>query len=180
MRNHAEEYDIATDCIGMWGFSAGGHLVGIVGTHFDSGNPSAVDLVEWVSGRPDFVIRSYGVLSLQFGIARPGAMKSFLGENASPALIDDMSPDKHVTAQTPPFFLYATTTDQSVPVLSSVAFYKAMVHAGALVELHLFQNGPLGTALAQGYPALSAWPDLLENWLRLNHWIPDRTAGEVQ
>ncbi len=180
VRNHAEEYDIASDRIGMWGFSAGGHLVGIVGTHFDSGNSSAVDPVERVSDRPDFVISSYGGLSLQPGIAKPGAMKTFLGENATPALIDDMSPDKHVTAQTPPFFLYATTTDQSVPVLSSVAFYMAMVHAGAPVELHLFQNGPHGTALAQGYPALSAWPDLLENWLRLNHWIPERTAGEAR
>lgn len=177
VRNHAEEYDVATDRIGMWGFSAGGHLVGIVGTHFDPGNPSAVDPVERVSDRPDFVISSYGGLSLQAGIARPGAMKTFLGENPSPALIDEMSPDKHVTAQTPPFFLYATTTDQSVPVLSSVAFYMAMVHAGAPVELHLFQNGPHGTALAQGYPALSAWPDLLENWLRLNQQIPERTAG---
>lgn len=180
VRNHAEQYDIANDRIGMWGFSAGGHLVGIVGTHFDTGNPAAVDPVERVSDRPDFVISSYGSLSLQPGIARPGAMRTFLGENPSPSLIDNMSPDEHVTAQTPPFFLYATTTDQSVPVLSSVAFYMAMVRAGVPVELHLFQSGPHGTALAQGYPALSAWPALLENWLRLNHWIPERTAGEAQ
>lgn len=180
VRNHAEQYDIATDRIGMWGFSAGGHLVGIVGTHFDPGDPAAVDPVDQVSDRPDFVISSYGALSLQPGIARPGAMRAFLGENPSPSLTDNMSPDKHVTAQTPPFFLYATTTDQSVPVLSSVAFYMAMVRAGVPVELHLFQSGPHGTALAQGYPALSAWPALLENWLRLNHWIPERTAGEAR
>ncbi len=180
VRDHAEEYDIATDRIGMWGFSAGGHLVGVVGTHFDPGDPAAVDPVERVSDRPDFVISSYGGLSLQPGIARSGAMKPFLGENPSSALIDDMSPDKHVTAQTPPFFLYATTTDQSVPVLSSVAFYVAMVRAGAPAELHLFQDGPHGTALAQGYPALSAWPGLLEDWLRLNHWIPERTAGGMR
>ncbi len=178
VRSHAAEYGVDPQRIGMWGFSAGGHLVGIVGTHFDAGNPAAADPVDRVSDRPDFVISSYGGLTLEPGVAKPTAMQSLLGENPSPELKEDMSPDKHVTAQTPPYFLYATTTDQSVPVLSSVVFYTALVKAGVPAELHLFQKGPHGTALAQGYPALSAWPGLLENWLRLNGWIPERTAGE--
>jgi len=98
-------------------------------------------------------------------------MGTLLGEHPTPELLDDMSPDKHVTARTPPYFLYATTTDQSVPPLSSVVFYTALVRAGVPAEIHIFQQGPHGTALAQSYPALSAWPGLLENWLRLNGWI---------
>lgn len=176
VRSHAQEYKIDPDRIGMWGFSAGGHLVGIVGTHFDEGNAQAADPVERVSDRPDFVISSYGGLSLEAGIAKPHAMSALLGDNPSAALVEDMSPDKHVTAQTPPYFLYATTTDQAVPVLSSVSFYTALVRAGVPAELHLFEQGPHGTGLAQGYPALSAWPELLENWLRLNGWIAQRTA----
>jgi hypothetical protein len=43
--------------------------------------------------------------------------------------------------------------------------------------MHIFQEGPHGTALGQSDPALSAWPELLENWLRLNGWIPLRAAG---
>ncbi len=171
VRSHAQEYEVDPHRIGMWGFSAGGHLVGIVGTHFDAGNPQASDAVERASDRPDFVISSYGGLTLQPGVAKPGAMHSMLGPNASPQLVDDMSPDKHVTAQTPPYFLYATTTDQSVPVLSSVVFYTALVRAGVPAELHIFQDGPHGTGLAQSYQELSAWPGLLENWLRQNGWI---------
>lgn len=171
VRSHAQQYDVAPDRIGTWGFSAGGHLVGILGTHFDAGNPQAADPIDRVSDRPDFVISSYGGLTLQPGVAKPTAMRSMLGQNPSQQLLDDMSPDKHVTAQTPPYFIYATTTDQSVPVLSSVVFYTALVRAGVPAELHIFQNGPHGTALAQGYQALSAWPGLLENWLRLNGWI---------
>jgi acetyl esterase/lipase len=177
VRSHADQYGISPDKIGMWGFSAGGHLVGIVGTHFDAGNPSAADPIDRVSDRPDFVISSYGGLTLQPGVAKPGAMQPMLGEHPSPEVIDDMSPDKHVTAQTPPYFLYATTKDQSVPVLSSVVFYTALVRAGVSAEIHIFAQGPHGTALAQGYPALSAWPELLENWLRLNGWIPERTSA---
>ncbi len=176
VRSHAQEYDIDPSKIGMWGFSAGGHLVGIVGTHFDSGNAQAADPIDQVNDRPDFVISSYGGLTLEAGVAKPGAMGSLLGKNPSPQLVEDMSPDKHITRQTPPYFLYATETDQAVPVLSSVVFYTALVRAGVLAELHLFEKGPHGTALAQGYPELSAWPTLLENWLRLNGWIPQRDA----
>jgi acetyl esterase/lipase len=175
VRSHAQQFAIAPDRIGMWGFSAGGHLVGIVGTHFDDGNPKAADPIDRVSDRPDFVISSYGALTLQEGVAKPGAMSTLLVDRVTPELIDDMSPDKHVTAQTPPYFLYATTTDQSVPALSSVVFYTALVRAGVPAEIHIFQQGPHGTALAQSYPALSAWPGLLENWLRLNGWIPAST-----
>jgi len=171
VRSHARQYGIDPDKIGMWGFSAGGHLVGMVGTHFGAGDPKAADPIDRVSDRPDFVISSYGGLTLQPGVAKPGAMGSLMGEHPTAAMIDDLSPDRHITAQTPPYFLYATETDQAVPVLSSVVFYTALVRAGVPAELHLFEQGPHGTALAQSYPALSAWPGLLENWLRLNGWI---------
>lgn len=172
VRSHAKQFAIAPDRIGMWGFSAGGHLVGMVGTRFDDGDPHAADPIDRVSNRPDFVISSYGALSLQPGVARPGALNTVLGDHVSPQLIDDLSPEKHVTARTPPYFLYSTTTDLSVPPLSSVVFYTALVRSGVPAEIHIFQQGPHGTGLAQNYPALSAWPGLLENWLRLNGWIP--------
>ena len=74
VRAHAEQYNVAADRIGMWGFSAGGHLVGMVGTHFDDGNQQAADPIDRVSDRPDFVVSSYGALTTQPGIARPGSL----------------------------------------------------------------------------------------------------------
>jgi acetyl esterase/lipase len=177
VRSHAQEFNIAPDRIGVWGFSAGGHLVGMLGTHFDDGNSQATDPIDRVGDRPDFVISSYGALTLQPGVAKPTALSTLIGAPVTPQLLDELSPDKHVTARTPPYFLYATTPDQAVPVLSSVVFYTALVRAGVPAELHIFQDGPHGTALGQGYPALSAWPELLENWLRVNGWIPLRNAG---
>ncbi len=179
VRSHAQQFNIAPDRIGMWGFSAGGHLVGVVGTHFDEGNAQAADPVDRVSDRPDCVISSYGGLTLQAGVAKPTAMSGLMGDHATQELKDDMSPDKHVTARTPPYFIYATTPDQSVPVLSSVVFYTALVRAGVPAELHIFEEGPHGTALAQELSRLSAWPELLENWLRLNGWVAPRNAGSA-
>lgn len=172
VRAHASEYGVAPDRIGVWGFSAGGHLVGILGTEFDAGKPDAADPVERVSDRPDFAISSYGGLTLDPAVAKPGAMHSLFGDKDSPELREKMSPDKHVTPQTPPFFLYATTTDQSVPVLSSVVFYTALKKAGIPAEMHIFEEGPHGTGLAQQYPALSLWTTALTNWMRLHGWLP--------
>ncbi len=171
VRAHASQYHIAPDRIGAWGFSAGGHLVGMLGTHFDDGNPQAADPIDRVSDRPDFVISSYGGLSLRPDIAKPNPLSSLTGDNRSPEILDDLSPDKHVTPRTPPYFLYSTTADQSDPALLTVAFYTALVRAGVPAEMHIFQTGPHGTALGQSNPELAAWPMLLENWLRLNGWI---------
>ena len=171
VRSHAAEYRVDPDRIGMWGFSAGGHMVGMVGTHFDGGNAQATDPVERSSDRPDFVISSYGLLSLDPMAARPGQLQQFVDGPITPALVRELSPDKNVTKDTPPFFLYATTTDDKVPVATDLLFYAAMQRAGAPVEMHLFEQGPHGTALAQNYPALSAWTMQLENWLRLHGWM---------
>ena len=176
VRDHAAEYHIAPDRIGMWGFSAGGHLVGMVGTHFDNGNPQAADPIDRVSDRPDFVISSYGGLTLKAGVAKPGALRSFFATPPTPELLNDNSPDLHVTPQTPPFFIYATTPDRAVPVLSAVTFYTALVKAGVSAEMHIFETGPHGTALGQSNPELAEWPTLLENWLRLNGWIATPAA----
>ena len=171
VRAHAAEYGVDEHKIGMWGFSAGGHLVGIVGTHFDMGDAKSADVVERASDRPDFVVSSYGGLTLKRDVVKPGTMRNMLGEDASDALVDDMSPDLHVDARTPPFFIYGTTTDASVPAMSAITFYSAMKKAGRPVELHIFQEGPHGTALAEKYPALSVWPTLLLNWMRVNGWL---------
>jgi acetyl esterase/lipase len=104
-------------------------------------------------------------------------LNTLVGGEITPQLLNELSPDKHVTARTPPYFLFATTTDQSVPALCSVAFYTALVRAGVPAEMHIFQDGPHGTGLAQSYAALSAWPGLLENWLRLNGWIAAGAAA---
>ena len=56
VRADAAKYGVAADHIGMWGFSAGGHLTATAGTLFDAGNAAATDPIERESSRPDFLI----------------------------------------------------------------------------------------------------------------------------
>jgi hypothetical protein len=39
------------------------------------------------------------------------------------------------------------------------------------VEMHLYEHGPHGVALAKSYPELSSWTGLLEIWLHKHGWI---------
>jgi acetyl esterase/lipase len=166
VRARAQEFGVAADRIGMMGFSAGGHLAATTGTHFDGGKADAADPVERASSRPDFLILCYPVISFQPPIRHAGSLSSLLGDSPDLALIEDLSNELRVTAQTPPTFLFHTTADTAVPSENSVQFYLALRRAKVPAEMHVFENGPHGVGMALNDPALSAWSTLLANWLR--------------
>ena len=166
VRSRAEEFNVIPDRIGMMGFSAGGHLTSTAGTHFDAGKADATDPIERVSSRPDFLILGYPVISFDPAVAHAGSVRNLLGDNPDPKLVEDLSNDLRVTAQTPPTFLFHTTNDPGVPVENSVRFYLALRKAKVPVEMHLFENGPHGVGMALGDPLLSPWTTLLMNWMR--------------
>jgi acetyl esterase/lipase len=106
------------------------------------------------------------VITFEAGVTHAGSVRNLLGENPDPALIELLSNELHVSAQTPPTFLFHTNADTGVVAENSVRFYLALRKARVPAEMHIFENGPHGVGLALGDPALSAWPTLLTNWLR--------------
>ena len=166
VRVNAKEYGIAPDRLGMWGFSAGGHLAATAGTHFDAGVAASPDPVERVSCRPDFLILAYPVITLLQPNVHGSSRKYLLGDDPAQTLLASLSDETQVTKDTPPTFLFATTDDGIVPVMNSVAFYAALVKAGVPAEMHLFQHGNHGVGLASGNPQLNIWPELLIKWMR--------------
>ena len=171
VRAHAADDGLDPDHIGIWGFSAGGHLASTAGTHFDGGNPNAQDAIERVGSRPDFMVLAYPVISMQPGITHNGSLRMLLGEQPNPMLENELSNETQVTSQTPPTFLFSTTNDSAVPVMNSVLFYEALLRAGVPAEIHIFEQGHHGSGLGVGNPQLSMWPVLLQNWLHLNGWM---------
>ncbi len=166
VRADAAQYGIAPDHIGMWGFSAGGHLTASAGTMFDAGNATAADAIEQQSSRPDFLVLAYPVITMQDPYVHKGSRTYLLGDAPTQELMDALSPEMHVTAQTPPTFLFTTTDDKTVPVLNSIMFYSALVKAGVPAEMHVFQHGAHGSGLAPANPQLTVWTELLIKWMR--------------
>jgi acetyl esterase/lipase len=155
VRSRAHEFGVSPNRIGMMGFSAGGHLASSVSTHNDATN------------RPDFAILIYPVISMTAPYTHQGSLHNLLGAPPDPELARNLSSELQVTANTPPTFLFSTSADTTVPAENSVAYYLALHKAGVPAELHIFQNGPHGVGLALADPALSVWPTLLLDWLRV-------------
>lgn len=167
VRSRAEKYKVSPNRIGVWGFSAGGHLASTAATHFDGGQPNAPDPIDRVSSRPDFAILAYPVITLSGDYVHKGSRRNLLGENPDAALVDDLSNEKRVTSQTPPTFLFHTNADTGVPPENSVLFYLALRKAGVPAELHIYEQGRHGVGLAPTNAVLSSWADRLADWLRV-------------
>jgi acetyl esterase/lipase len=165
VRSHAAEFNIAPERIGVWGFSAGGHLASTLGTHYDSGNPSATDPIERVSSRPDFMILAYPVID-PLGGASLGSYANLLGKDADPALVRELSNDLHVNAQTPPTFLMAASDDNAVSPECALNFYSALLKAGVPAELHIYESGGHGFGLGSTNPRVSSWSQRMAEWMR--------------
>jgi acetyl esterase/lipase len=168
VRSRATEFRVRRDRIGVMGFSAGGHLASSAATLFDRPEGHPADGLESVSSRPDFAVLAYPVITMGQAVTHKGSQKNLLGENPSQEMLDALSTDKHVTAKTPPTFLFHTDSDAGVLPENSVLFYLALRKAGVPAELHIYRQGDHGVGLAPGDPVLSTWTDRLLAWLHSN------------
>jgi acetyl esterase/lipase len=166
VRSRAAEYGVRPDRIGVWGFSAGGHLASTAATHFDAGKGESADPIERVGCRPDFAILAYPVITLDAGTTHSGSRRNLLGPTPDAALVELLSNDKQVTKETPPTFLFHTDEDKAVPPMNSILYYSALKKHGVPAELHIYERGRHGLGLATADPVLSTWPGRLETWLR--------------
>ena len=174
VRSHAAELGVASDKVGVWGFSAGGHLAGYLASVNDGGDPKAADPEERVSDRPDFAILSYARLSMDASIPRPTNLEALIGEHPTQAMINEISIDRRVTRSTAPSFVFSTSEDVQVNSLNATAYYDALKRAGVPAELHIFERGAHGAGLGQGLkmvPGLSVLETLVENWMEMHGWM---------
>lgn len=152
--------------LGVLGFSAGGHLAGTLATLSAHACARPGLALDTVSARPDFAVLIYGVLTLTGPAAHPGSSEALLGPNPTPDLCALLSPNEHITADTPPIFLVHSGDDRVVPVENSLACYAACRAAGVPAELHVFPEGGHGWGLKDSLsPSLARWPALCADWL---------------
>ena len=99
-------------------------------------------------------------------IAHPGSRTALIGDTPTAEQIKHYSPERNVTAQTPPTFLMHAVDDPSVPVDNSLVMFNALRAHNVQTELHLFAEGKHGFGIrgAKGLPA-AAWPELAMNWI---------------
>lgn len=182
-RSHAAEWKIDPAKVGVMGFSAGGHLASTLETHFDAGNPPTStafsgfipppDPIDRVSCRPDFAVLVYPVISMKDGITHTGSKGELLGPNPDPALVQNLSNDTQVTAQTPPTILVHSVDDGAVPIENSRLMYAALQKAGVTSALHEYPHGGHGFGFGcvpDNSPP--GWLDSVYSWLKTQGFMP--------
>ncbi|MFI7581232.1 prolyl oligopeptidase family serine peptidase [Kocuria kalidii] len=146
--------------IALLGSSAGGHLAGHAALTASPSDPERVEAV----------ILCYPVVSMELDTDK-GSQRELLGTTPSTEARAATSLDRLVTAAAPPFFIWHTADDPSVPVQHSYLLAQALAQAGVPHALHVFPEGTHGLGLAQGAGGPEVWPALCSSWLHARGWL---------
>jgi acetyl esterase/lipase len=148
VRANAAEWHIDPHKIGVLGFSAGGHLVAAISTHFTERLYRAIDGADKESCRPDFAVALY-----------PGHMLEHTSKDFQ------LNPAVPVTNNTPPTFVLQAEDDPVDDVYNSLVYFEALKKAGVPVEMHLYAHGGHAFGLRRTDFPITEWPLLVEKWL---------------
>ena len=160
MRGHASELKIDPTRIGGFGYSAGGHLVALLGTLGENelrepgvpaNAPSARLQVVVAGGAPcDFRMLPEDSEQLAYWLGGP--------RSAKPDAYRDASPATYISADNPPMFFFHGEQDLLVPVASPTHMVKLLNGANVTAEMYtvkdaghiqtLFDRGAMEHALA--------------------------------
>jgi acetyl esterase/lipase len=161
VRANAKAWGVDPGRVGVWGFSAGGHLASTVTTVFDKGKANAADVVEQQSSRPDFSILFYPVISMEDGVTHGGSKNNLIGGN--PELTERYSNENRVTKETPPTFILHAGDDHVVKVENALRFYQALVKNKVKATCVIYEKGGHGPGAFLRNPS---WVHAFDEWLK--------------
>ncbi len=155
VRQHAAEWGVRPDRIGIMGASAGGHLAASLATLYSSDET-----------RPDFQILFYPVISMQPGITHGGSHQNLLGENPSQELENKYTLEKQVNERTPQAFIMLSADDGAVPPANGIHYFEALLQHQVPATLHVYPTGGHGWGFRDAFTYKRQWTGELEKWLR--------------
>jgi acetyl esterase/lipase len=161
VRTRAAAWGLDPKCIGIMGFSAGGHLASTAGTHFEK---NFVDNPDHISLRPDFMLLIYPVISFKPSIAHMGSAHNLLGPYPSEKKINEFSNEMQVTNLTPPAFLVHAIDDKTVPYENALVFAEALRKRHIPVKIYLYEQGGHGFGMTN-QTSTQKWMDLCIEWI---------------
>lgn len=164
IRQHADEYKVAPNKLGVFGLSAGGHLSLMLGTASDKGNPDAADATERESSRVAAVVAVVAPTDLRIMVwDAPDHLPAYKNFPALDLKLDEAaghSPIVHVTDDDAPTLLIAGDKDELVPISHSENILKAFKEKGVVADLMVIKgagHGFQGKDQERAFAALADW-----------------------
>jgi len=146
LRANATIYKIDPNKIGLWGGSAGGHRVSMLGTTDES---AGFDVSEYLdqSSRVQAVADMFGPSDLPAmltGSAEPAIPAVFGAQSRDDPILVKASPVTYLTPDDPPFLILQGDKDTTVPAAQSRAFYDRLKTVGVTATLAIVKNAEHG------------------------------------
>ena len=154
LRAHAVEYGLDPNRFGVWGSSAGGHLVALLGT---SGDVEEFDVGAHLdqSSRVQAVCDYYGPTDFKVFVttpryerhAKPGSPENkLIGGNVleDPDKVARVNPITYVDENDPPYLIVHGDADGTVPLNQSQLLFEALKEAGVPVHFHTIHGAGHG------------------------------------
>ncbi|MBB4954139.1 acetyl esterase/lipase [Agrobacterium vitis] len=157
--------------IGCMGFSAGGHLMGMLSTRFDEVSYQSVDATDCLSARPDFSVLAYPVITLKAPYDHTWTRMKLVGRKPDAEAVAKWSVETGVKPNDPPFLLVHAKDDPVADFNNSLLMQAACEKADVPVELIPLQTGGHGFAMGVKKQEPVVWTPALEAWMRKHHLL---------
>ncbi|MFN5054772.1 MAG: alpha/beta hydrolase [Bacteroidota bacterium] len=166
VREHAKDWKVDPNKVGIMGFSAGGHLASSLAVHYDD---IKIKENNKISVRPDFQILGYPVISFS-KFSHVGSRKNLLGKDSTESMMNYFSNEMHVNSNTPIAFLVHAKDDKVVPIENSFIYVDALKSNGVEAELFVYETGGHGFGMINKTSSES-WINAMKSWLQKNKII---------
>ncbi|MBI5028975.1 MAG: alpha/beta hydrolase fold domain-containing protein [Chloroflexi bacterium] len=174
LRANAATYKIDPNKIGVWGGSAGGHLVSMLGTTDKS---AGFDVGEYAdqSSRVQAVVDLFGPSDLPAmltGQSQVVGKKVFDASSRDDPVLVNASPVTYISSDDPPFLILQGDQDQVVPMEQSQILYDKLKAGGVTATLVIVKNAghgftPVGGAISPSRAELTkSIADFFDKYLR--------------
>ena len=158
VRSHAADYHINPSCLGVMGFSAGGHLV-----------LSGAELLP-PADKPQFAAAIYPVVTMSAQCTHKRSRRALMGESRvhDKALRDSLSMEKRVDSSCPPIFLANCKDDPIVDYHNSELLDSALT-ANRIPHIYLQYSAGghgFGASEEKGTAECREWKNEFLKWIQ--------------
>ena len=131
IRHQARELGIDPKKIGVMGFSAGGNVAILSSTSFMNRSYEAIDEIDLVSSRPDFVFPIFpGHTTMEHKNKKPTSVAA-----------QELNTDIVITKEVPPQFIVHAKDDSTNPVHYSKVYFRELIKGKVNARLNLYKTG---------------------------------------